>query len=148
MTYIDHLISLGIGVTGYFLSLLIHRLWLRISVTEAQRRLKDYEAEKAKLNNLSRSDRALIIYGFQAVFAAFALLFVVLAFQMILVHKELGDTLNGREILQLAIWILASLLCIGAATTFQRIADYPKSLEKIDEKITKLRAKISPKRER
>lgn len=142
MTYTDHLISLGIGVAGYFLSLLIHRLWSKISMTETQRRLNEYEAEKAKLDNLSKSDRALIIHGFQAIFAVFALVFVVFGFQTILATKELGEPLNGREILQLAIWVMSSLLCIGAARSFQKIADHPKSLEKIDAKITKLKNKL------
>jgi predicted membrane channel-forming protein YqfA (hemolysin III family) len=147
MTYTDHLISLGIGVAGYFLSLLIHRLWSKITTTETQRRLKDYEAEKAKLDNLSKSDRALIIHGFQAIFAVFALLFVVFGFQTILATKGLDESVDGREILQLLIWLIACLLCIGAAMSFQRIADYPKSLEKIDAKIAKLRERISPNRE-
>ena len=111
-------------------------------MSETQRRLNEYEAEKVKLNNLSRSDRALIIHGFQGVFAAFALLFIVLGIQPILVTKELGDFLNGREILQLAIWILCSLVCIAAAKSFQKIAEHPKSLERIDAKITKLKNKL------
>ncbi len=44
--YTDHLISLVIGVAGYFLSLLIHRLWLKITMTESQRRLKDMRHRK------------------------------------------------------------------------------------------------------
>jgi NADH:ubiquinone oxidoreductase subunit 3 (subunit A) len=146
MTYIDHLISLGIGIAGYFLSLLIHRLWARISVTEAQRRLKDYETEKQRLDNLSKSDRALIIHGFQAVFAVFALLFVIFGFQTILATMLLEDPISGRELLQLAIWVIAALLCVGAATSFKNIAEYPKSLEKIEAKITKLREKLSSNR--
>jgi hypothetical protein len=112
-------------------------------MTETQRRLKDYEAEKMKLDNLSKSDRALIIHGFQSVFVVFTLLFVILGIQLIVATKGLDDSLTGREILQLAIWLIAALLCIAATKSFQKIADHPKSLEKIDERIAKLKDRLS-----
>jgi hypothetical protein len=136
-----------IGLLGSATWYLLYRAWSNHSVKSIARRIKESEAEKIKLDNLAKSDRALIIYGFQAVFAILALLFIILGFHPILATKELHDLLNGREILQLGIWLIACLLCIGVVMTFQQIADYPKSMEKIDEKITKLREKISPKRE-
>jgi hypothetical protein len=58
MSYTDHFISLVIGVAGYFISLWIHRTWSSLSIKDLERRLKEYEATKEKLDNLSKSDRA------------------------------------------------------------------------------------------
>ncbi len=99
------------------------------------------------LDYLSKSDRALIILGFQAVFAIFALLFIVFGYQKILANKGSDESLNGLELIQLAIWILSCVLCIVVAAKFQKIADYPKSVEKIDAKIPRLRQKISSNRD-
>jgi uncharacterized membrane protein YbhN (UPF0104 family) len=119
-----------IGLLGSATWYLLYRAWSNHSVKSIARRIKESEAEKIKLDNLAKSDRALIIHGFQAVFAILALLFIILGFHPILATKELHDLLNGREILQLGIWLIASLLCIGVVMTFQQIADYPKSMEK------------------
>ena len=71
-----------------FLSLLVCAIWALIvrawsnhSVKSAARRIKESEAEKVKLDNLTKSDRALIILGFQGVFGMIAILCMILALQ-------------------------------------------------------------------
>jgi uncharacterized membrane protein len=132
-----------IGILGGLTVLGMRLYWSNHSIKSLNRRIRESEAEKVKLDNLAKSDRALIIYGFQSVFVVFALVFVVFGFQTLLATKKLGESLNGWEILQLGIWIMSCLLCIVAARSFQKIADHPKSLEKIDARIAKLKDKLS-----
>jgi H+/gluconate symporter-like permease len=57
------------------------RYWSNRSIKRLTRRIQESEAEKIKLDNLAKSDRALIILGFQGVFAMIAILCMILALQ-------------------------------------------------------------------
>ena len=62
-------------------------------------------------------------------------------------HPGLSVRCDCLDPLGISIWIASCVLCVGAAKSFQKIADHPKSVEKIDKKITKLREKLLPNRD-
>jgi hypothetical protein len=106
------------------------------------RRIQESEAEKIKLDNLAKSDRALIILGFQGVFAMIAILCMILALQTSLFMNPDPEVLDLRGLGQLLLWFIPTLVCVAIIWTLQRVEDYPKSREKIDERIAKLRDKL------
>jgi hypothetical protein len=63
-TFIFGIIS---GVITFFICLAIQRYWSNRSIKSLKRRIEEKEAYKARLDNLARSDRALLITAFQAV---------------------------------------------------------------------------------
>ena len=63
------IIGLITGIAGFFICLGIQRYWSNHTIQSIRRRIEESETEKVKLDNLAKSDRALIIHGFQGVFA-------------------------------------------------------------------------------
>jgi hypothetical protein len=51
-----------------------------------------------------------------------------------------------RELAQILLWLIPALVCIGIAVSLQQIADHPKSMEKNERRIAKLKEKLSGKR--
>lgn len=137
--------SLIIGIIGGFLVLAIHRYWSNRAIKAVARRLKETEVYKAKLDNLAKSDRALIIYGFQAVMLLTAFISVICALQTLLFLKPPGEMVDVRELVQVLLWLLLAVISIGIFLGFQRVADYPKSAQKLEERIEKLRNKLRGK---
>jgi hypothetical protein len=55
--------------------------------------------------------------------------------------------INPREVLFVLFWVLVALLCFGVGLNFHRLADYPKSAAKLDQKIEKLKSKLTRTRQ-
>jgi hypothetical protein len=115
------------------------------NIKSLNRRIKESEAQKVKLDNLAKSDRALIIHCFQGVFAMIAILCLILALQTPFFINRDPEVLDLRPVAQILLWFIPTLVCIAMVWTLQRVADYPKSLEKIDERIANLRDRLSGK---
>jgi hypothetical protein len=141
--------SLMIGVIGGVIVLAIQRLWLIYSVKGAARRLREAEAYKSHLDNLAKSDRALLVHAFAAIF--FLLGMICLLFGIETSRSLYSEfdvfvwAIDLRELLFLLLWVLVALLCFGVGLNFHRLADYPKSAEKLDKRIAKLKDKVSGK---
>ena len=118
------------------------RYWSNRSIKRLTRRIQESEAEKIKLDNLAKSDRALIILGFQGVFAMIAILCMILALQTSFFMNPDPEVLDLRGLGQLLLWFIPTLVCVAIIWTLQKVEDYPKSREKIDERIAKLRDKL------
>lgn len=136
------LISLVTGVIGFFICVAIQRYWSNRSIKSMRRRIAEAEAYKEKLNNLAKSDRALIIYGFQGVFLMTAILCMIFALQTAFFIKPPDQMVDARELAQVLLWLLPALICIGIFLGLQKVADYPKSAEEIEQKIAKLKNKF------
>ena len=57
------IIGLITGIIGFFICVGIQRYWSNRSIKSMRRRIEQSEAYKANVNNLAKSDRALLIYG-------------------------------------------------------------------------------------
>lgn len=139
------IIGLVTGIAGFFICLRIQRYLSNRNIKSLNRRIKESEAEKVKLDNLAKSDRALIIHGFQGVFAMIAILCMILALQSPFFMNRDPEFFDLRGLGQLLLWFIPAFLCVAIVWSLQRVADYPKSLEKIDERIAKLRDRLSGK---
>jgi hypothetical protein len=131
--------SLLIGILGGLLVLGIQRYWSNRSIKSLKRRIEENEAYKARLDNLARSDRALLITGFQAVFGILAFICCITAIQFSLLF---GQNVLLNTLVYVLLWSLPILLCIGMFKTFQDIHDHPQSLERIEKKLTDLKNKL------
>jgi hypothetical protein len=136
------IISLITGIGAYFLSLAIHRYWSNRSIKSMRRRIEENEAYKANLNNLAKSDRALLIRGFEGVFALLCLMNVLFALQPMLVHLYEGSPLNVMELAVIFLWLLGAIVSIGLLNLMRDVSEYPTSTERIDKIISKLKAKF------
>ena len=130
--------SLIIGVVGGFLVLGFHRYYSNFTIKNVARRLKETEAQRAQLDNLAKSDRALLIKCFQGVFTIFGIICMTICMHILL--SEPGLTL-GMFVLVL-LWFIPSVACIGIVYGLQQVADYPKSTKQFDARIAKLKEKL------
>jgi cadmium resistance protein CadD (predicted permease) len=131
--------SLILGIIGGLLVLGIQRYWSNRSTKSLKRRIEEKEAYKARLDNLARSDRALLITGFQGVFGAIAAVCAAMIVQFVLVfaHRELLMTFA-----YVLIWLLPIIACIAAIRLLDDIRHHPESLERIERQITALKNKL------
>jgi hypothetical protein len=74
-----------------------------------------------------------------------AILCLILALQTPFFINRDPEVLDLRPVAQILLWFIPTLVCIAMVWTLQRVADYPKSLEKIDERIANLRDRLSGK---
>lgn len=137
--------SLIIGMIGSLLILAMNRIWLNFTAKGTLRRLKQNEAYRNKIDTLAKSDRALIIYGFQGLFAIIAFGFLVLVFQEVLFVTVDPRLITIKQIGRFLLWLSPALVCMGFVWALQNVSDYPKSTEKLDERIAKLKDKLSAK---
>jgi hypothetical protein len=66
--------SLLIGIIGAFLVLGLQRYYSTMTIKSTERFLKQTEAQRAQLDIFARSDRALLIRCFQALYAIFGII--------------------------------------------------------------------------
>jgi hypothetical protein len=111
------------------------------------RRLKSPEDYHTKLAALAASDVALMIYGFQGIFAVLGFLCLILAVQDFVFAVPNPYVIEVRQILKLILWLLPALVCAGFFWMLQNESDYPKSIEKVEKKIEKLKSRL-PKTDR
>ena len=55
--------------------------------------------------------------------------------------ENLGEALT--KIVWLLAWLIPAIACIGVYWALQNVSDYPKSTKKLDERIAKLKDKLS-----
>jgi hypothetical protein len=134
------IISLITGIIGGLIVLAIARYWSNHSIRSMRRRIEQTEAYKANVNNLAKSDRALLIYGFQGLFAILGLMNFLFVIQVIVSVIRAGR-LDDWEIAQL-LWIFPGLAAIGVAMVLHDVREYPESIKNIEKKITKLKNKL------
>jgi len=121
--------------------------WVKLTVRGNMRRLKSPEDYHTKLAALAASDVALMIYGFQGIFAVLGFLCLILAVQDFVFAVPNPYVIEVRQILKLILWLLPALVCAGFFWMLQNESDYPKSIEKVEKKIEKLKSRL-PKTDR
>ena len=125
----------------FFVCLGIQQYWSHRRIKSIRRRIEQTEAYKANVNNLAKSDRALLIYGFEGVFAVLGLISLVFLIQIIFAVIRVGK-LNDLDMVLILLWFAAGAVCIGVIMVLRDVSQYPESMEKIEKRITKLKNKL------
>ena len=136
------IIGLITGVAVFFICGGIQRYRSNRSIKSMKRRIEQSEAYKAELTNLAKSDRALLITCFQAVFLIIGCLCLIFAVEKSFLLNPRPGVFNFEEFVLLLMWLLPFIGGYFIVRMLQQVADYPKSTEKIEEKITKLKNKL------
>jgi hypothetical protein len=127
------------GVITFFICLGLQRYWSNRNVKNLKLRIEEKEAYKARLDNLARSDRALLITGFQAVLTVLACICGIVAIQIFLLFWEM---LLLTTLVYVLLWLLPILLCVGIVKMLEDIQNHPQSLDIIEKRITELKNKL------
>jgi len=137
------IIGLATGIIGGIIVIIIvwlfNRWWSNRNIKSLQRQLQEAEAYKVRLDNLARSDRALLIMGFQAIFALVIIICctVFLYLSLIEFPTQLFPTL-----ILLLLLAIPAVVCVGVVKTLQDVREHPQSLERLEGKITDLKNKL------
>jgi len=104
-----------------------------------KRKIDETEAYKARLNNLARSDRALLIMGFQAILGIVIILCCIVVLQIALL---MGETRILLTLMSILLWSIPIMVCIALAKTLQDVRDHPQAQERLERKLTELKNKL------
>ena len=135
------IIGLITGIVGFFICLAIQRYWSNRRIKSMRRRIEQNEAYKAEVSSLAKSDRALLIYGFEGLFALLGLMSLVFLIQIIFAVRRAG-MLDDLNMVLIFLWFASGAVCIGGIMVLRDVNQYPESLERIEKKITKLKNKL------
>ena len=133
------IISLITGVMGFFICVGIQRYWSNRSIKSMRHRIEQNEAYKANVNNLAKSDRALLIYGLQGLFTILGLMALIFFMQIAIVRAGRSDEL---DMVLMFLWLLAGVACVGVILVLRDVSKYPESIDNIEKRITKLKSRL------
>jgi hypothetical protein len=136
------LISLITAIVGFFICVGIQRYWTNHSIKSMRRRIEESEAHKTKLNNLAKSDRALLIFGFQGILVMVVIINIVVVVQVIFVGTIRAGRLNYLEIALVLLLLLPAILGAALIKMLRDVSEYPGSIENIEKRITELKSKL------
>ena len=108
-----------------------------LSVRELNQQIKRAEGEMAQLDNYAKSEKAILVLGFKSLFALLAI--VSLMAVMLIAIQPAPDLLMVLTILTLVVVAAISVVLAGL---LQQVSEYPKSRERIEKKIAKLKRKL------
>jgi sterol desaturase/sphingolipid hydroxylase (fatty acid hydroxylase superfamily) len=135
------IIGLSTGVVAFFICVAIQRYWSNRSIKSLRRRIQQAEGQKLLVEDLAKSERAVLLFGFQTVFGLFfAMAIISAASQLVLVSIVGGRDLD--VIIVTLLWGLPAIISFYAAHLIKKVHDYPASLEIFEKKITKLKNKL------
>jgi len=136
------IIGLITGVIGGLIVLGIARYWSNRSIKSMKRRIEQSEAYKANVNNLAKSDRALLIYGLQGLFAVLCLMACIFFMQVAFAIGRAGRLVDELDLVLMFLWLLAGIACVGVVMVLRDVSKYPESIDNIEKRITKLKNKL------
>ena len=133
-----------IGIIVFFICLGIQRYWSNHTVKSLNRRIRHTEEHKLLVEDLAKSERAVLLFGFQTVFALFfAMALISAASQIVLLSFVVAGWDLDRWSLVLALmWGLLAIVSFYAAQLIKKVHDYPESLEIFEKKIERFRNKL------
>jgi hypothetical protein len=135
-------ISLITGIIGFFICLGIQRYWSNHSIKSMKRRIEKEESYKANVNNLAKSDRALLIYGLQGLFVVLCLMACIFFMQAVFASVRAGRLVDELDLVLLFFWFLVGIVCVGIIVVLRDVRQYPESIDNIETRITKLKNKF------
>jgi hypothetical protein len=105
-----------------------------------KRRIEETEARKTQLDYLAKSDRAVLLMGFQSLFLQLGLVSFVFFLQVVLSPEREG--FNILKAMVMLLWGILAGVFFYLADLIRTVDNYPKSLETIEKKIAKLKSKL------
>ena len=129
------IISIGV----FFICVAIQRYWSKRNIKSLKRQIDETEAYKARLNNLARSDRALLIMGFQAVLG---IVMIVCCIGVIEIALLMVQTQILLTLMHILLWSIPIVVCIALLKTLQDVRDHPQAQERLERKVTELKNKL------
>jgi uncharacterized membrane protein YqjE len=135
-------ISLITGIIGFFICLGIQRYWSNHSIKSMKRRIEKEESYKANVNNLAKSDRALLIYGLQGLFTLLGLMALIFFMEIVFASIRAGRLGDELDMVLMFLWLLAGIVCVGVIVVLRDVKQYPESIDNIEKRITKLKNKL------
>jgi H+/gluconate symporter-like permease len=127
------------GILTVIICFYAARYWSNRSIKSLNRRIEEKEAYKTRLDNLAKSDRALLIAGFQAVLAVAAFICGIIVIQLLLLIRQ-TDVLG--TLVFMLLWLLPILVCAGIVKMLEDIRNHPESLGRIERQIKALKSKL------
>jgi hypothetical protein len=107
-----------------------------------KRRIEQNEAYKENVNNLAKSDRALLIYGLQGLFTLLGLMALTFFMQIVFANVRAGRLGDEWDMLLMFLWLLPGIVCVGVIVVLRDVRQYPESIDNIEKRITKLKSKV------
>jgi hypothetical protein len=86
------------GVVAFYLTKVIDRYWALRSIKSLRRRMEYAEAQKARLDELMKSDRALLLMAFRALFGLLGIIAVALTGQELLLFVRERFTISPEQL--------------------------------------------------
>jgi H+/gluconate symporter-like permease len=136
------IIGLITGIIGFFICVGIQRYWSNRSIKSMKRRIEQNEAYKANVNNLAKSDRALLIYGLQGLFAVLCLMACIFFMQVAFAIGRAGRLVDELDLVLMFLWLMVGIACVGVIVVLRDVSKYPESIDNIEKRITKLKNKL------
>lgn len=134
--------TLFIGVLGGLMVLGIAKAYKSYRHKSVQEDIKFLEFEKKHLGEMKRSSVEMNRSSFRAIFALF--LFIGLANQTPLIFDLINaEALSGlSSLVTMIIWAMFIGLCIKFWRRYENLKNFKEAMDKLDEKIEKLRGKL------
>jgi hypothetical protein len=129
-------VGIGTGVAAFFIRVGIQRYWSNHTIASVKRRIAYAEAQKVQLDNLAKSERAVLLFGLGALFAMLGLMNFIFAFQSLTIKEA------PLDVARLILWLMPGLFCFYFSHLIQKVEKYPGSLEAIEKGIAKLKDKL------
>jgi uncharacterized membrane protein YqjE len=131
------------GVLTWFICLGISRYWSNHSIKSLNRRIQEAEAQKLLVEDLAKSERAVLLMGFRVLFGLLALICLVVMIHIVLmVPLRRYFPVHELTPVFLFLWGVVALLALYFADLVKKVGEYPKSLETFETKIERLRSKL------
>ena len=111
------------------------------SAKSLKRRIEEAETQKALLDDLAKSERALLLFGFKSLFALLGLVSLIFALQTFFV-SILRGRLDPLDLILVLLWFIPAIISIYLADVVKKLGEYPGSAETIDKKIATLKRKL------
>jgi hypothetical protein len=130
------------GVVAFYLTKVIDRYWALRSIKSLRRRMEYAEAQKARLDELMKSDRALLLMAFRALFGLLGIIAVALTGQELLLFVRERFTISPEQLVSFTAWFAVAVAAFYFAHLFKQVAEYSTSVEKIDKTISEIKRKL------
>jgi hypothetical protein len=140
VSYIEEIVrGIIVPIIVFFLCQVILRYWNNANIKRMRRRIEEVEAQKAMLDELAKSERAVLLLGFQGLFGLLAIMNLIFVLVMLAVHPP-DDPIG---FLRAFWWLMPAGIASYLTYLMQRVAEYPRSAEQIEKKIAELKSKLT-----
>jgi len=134
----------GLLVIG--VSHVARRYWTHRTIKSMERRLKYAEARKARLDDLTKSDRSIVLFAFRSLFLLTGVAsFTVVASLTVSIFEDgfWAARISAARISTALYWAIFTVIALYFAWLFKQLHEYPGSVRSIDKTIAELKRKLT-----